>query len=97
MLEADSKDPWELIPEAFAVAKEYDNSHEDGNTTAYAEAFALWAWVMKKGKVSETRYFVHPDDREMKAFNKKGMQVVSLRHSLKRKEEQRAVHTPHQY
>eukprot|EP00957_Ditylum_brightwellii_P121633 9276033-Ditylum_brightwellii.AAC.1 len=41
MLEANSKDPWEAIPVAFAVAKEYDDTHEDGNTTAHAEAFAL--------------------------------------------------------
>eukprot|EP00957_Ditylum_brightwellii_P129856 9905099-Ditylum_brightwellii.AAC.1 len=70
MLEADSKGPWELIPVVFAAAKEYDNTHEDENAAAYTEAFALWAWGVRKIKVSETRYFVNPDNGEMKAFTK---------------------------
>eukprot|EP00957_Ditylum_brightwellii_P158217 12043597-Ditylum_brightwellii.AAC.1 len=70
MLEAISKDPWELISVAFSAAKAYDNTHDDGNAAAHTEAFALWAWCVRKGTLSQTRYFVHPDNGEMKAFTK---------------------------
>eukprot|EP00957_Ditylum_brightwellii_P047154 3580975-Ditylum_brightwellii.AAC.2 len=43
MLEANSKDPWEMIPVTFAVAKEYDDTHENGNAVAHTKVFALWA------------------------------------------------------
>eukprot|EP00957_Ditylum_brightwellii_P087304 6644877-Ditylum_brightwellii.AAC.1 len=50
MLEANNKDPWELIPVVFVAAKEYDDTREDGNAAAHAEVFALCAWGIRKGK-----------------------------------------------
>eukprot|EP00957_Ditylum_brightwellii_P202011 15328180-Ditylum_brightwellii.AAC.2 len=70
LMEADNKEPLELTPVAFAVAKEYDDTYEDGKAAAHTETFASWAWGVKKEKVTETKYFVHPDDGEMRAFTK---------------------------
>ena len=70
LLNEESKDPAVLILAAFAEAIQFDSLHEDDpdfNDKAidHAEDFALWAWGVSVGRITETKIAIRPDDGEL--------------------------------
>ena len=70
LLNEESKDPHVLILTAFASAIQFDSLHEidsDFNDKAidHAEDFALWAWGVSVGRITETKIAIRPDDGEL--------------------------------
>ena len=73
IIAAETMEPFELILVAYAAAADFDRTHADDasfvdQAMSHAEDIILWAWGVGKGKVTETRYFVRPNDGEFEAF-----------------------------
>ena len=73
ILNADTRDPFTLIPIVMATARAFDTDHEgneDYATTAvvHADDLVAWLWSVGVGRIDETRYSVNPDDAEMASF-----------------------------
>eukprot|EP00957_Ditylum_brightwellii_P101694 7749988-Ditylum_brightwellii.AAC.1 len=68
IINAESNDPFEIIPMVFLIAKDFDDKNGSGDATQHSEDFALWAWGVRHGKVTETRFELNPDDGEIANF-----------------------------
>eukprot|EP00957_Ditylum_brightwellii_P208864 15359307-Ditylum_brightwellii.AAC.1 len=66
IVEANNKDPFELIPMEVASGKEYNATHDNEQEIKHVAAFVMWAWgVKRKDKVNKTKYAARPDNREL--------------------------------
>ena len=73
ILEADSKDPFVLIPLAISRAKSFDTEHENDSSYEtkaidHAKLFSFWSFGVKKLKVEETRFDIDLDDNELTSY-----------------------------
>ena len=74
ILDEDSKDPAELLFQVLAAAKAFDDIHgeeeafKDCKAKDHAEDFQLWINGVLTGKIPETRFYIRPDDGELKNY-----------------------------
>jgi hypothetical protein len=71
IIESVSRNPFDLIPIMYQVARDFDQANNPATTSGLTHADDLCAWLfgVKTGLVPETRYSVNPDDAEVEAFN----------------------------
>ena len=70
LLNEDSQEPFVLILAAFAAATQFDSLHENDpdfsdKALDHAEDFALWAWGVSAGRITETKIAIRPEDGEL--------------------------------
>lgn len=68
IIEAASKDPFELIPLISQAAKAFDEANEGAKAVEHADDLCAWIYGVKAGLIPETRYSVDPDDAELEAY-----------------------------
>lgn len=71
IMNADTLDPFELIPIVIAAAKTYDEAHNttDADRAAvHADDFCSWAWGAGVGRIQETLIEINADDAELESF-----------------------------
>ena len=76
--EADTSDPFELIPLVLSAAKDFDCKaanaippfEKDKWAVFHGGGFALWAWSFGKGKIPAIHYTVRTDDELMESIRK---------------------------
>jgi hypothetical protein len=70
ILNADTQDPFELIPIVLIVPKEYDDAHNTvgGRAIVHADDFCSWAWGAGVGRVKESIIDVNADDKEFETY-----------------------------
>jgi hypothetical protein len=73
ILQADTKDPLELIPIEMKAAKEHDESkeHLDDSAVQHNKFLTLFFWGVYQKKIDEGRLVVDNDDNELRAFLKR--------------------------
>ncbi len=72
IINADSNDPFEIIPIAIAVAQAYDDAHpelpDENKAIVHADDFCSWAWGVGMNRVPEVRVDINADDIEMETY-----------------------------
>ena len=69
ILNEDSLDPAELLFRVLTAAKAYDDVHGENDAAKnHAEDFQLWLYGVLTGKIPETRFYIRPDDGELKNY-----------------------------
>ncbi len=71
IIESNTRNPSELIPLMYQVARAFDQACGPTATSGVTHADDLCAWLygVKTGLIPETRYSVNPDEAEVEAFN----------------------------
>lgn len=71
-----SSKPSEIIPVAVAAAKEFDRTHandpdlpDHDEAMKHVEAFVMWVWGVGVGRITESRYFLEPEDGELHGYS----------------------------
>jgi hypothetical protein len=70
-LNADTKDPFELIPIVLVASKSYDNAHNtvgSGRGIVHADNFCSWAWETGVERVKESIIEVNAEDAELETY-----------------------------
>ncbi len=70
-MNADTQDPFELIPIVLIAAKEYDEAHNTvggGRAIVHADGFCSWAWGAGVGRVKDSIIEVNADNAEFETY-----------------------------
>jgi hypothetical protein len=68
IIESNLKDPFELIPIIYRIARTFNQEHNTMSAETHADDLCAWLYGVKTGLIPETRYSVNPDDEEVEAF-----------------------------
>jgi hypothetical protein len=71
ILNADTQDPFELIPIALTAAKAYNNTHNTvggGKAIVHADNFCSWAWGAGVGRIKESIIELNADGAELETY-----------------------------
>jgi hypothetical protein len=72
ILNADTKDPFELISIILNVAEAYNNAYNivgGGRAITHTDDFCSWAWGAGVGRVKESIIEVNADDAELETYH----------------------------
>ncbi len=78
IIEAATRDPFELIPLISQAARAFDEANEGARAVEHADDLCAWFFGVKAGLIPETRYSIDPDDVELEAFgNERTMKCIT--------------------